>query len=116
MRSSGRTASGERLWSKARNVVSALGAFQRPYSRSNKAAPTSSRSSYISARAPMTDIPSPRKPTSKKGCIALSACILLIVVVVVSTVVGVTVCKKPYSSANESVNPNSLADICNKTL
>jgi ABC-type Fe3+ transport system permease subunit len=95
-----------------------LGAFQRPYSRSNKAAPTSSRSSYISARAPMTEIPSPRKPTSKKGCIALSACILLlIVVVVVSTVVGVTVSKKPYSSSSdEDVNPNSLADICNKTL
>lgn len=116
MRSTGRSGSGERLWSKARNAVSALGAFRRSYSKvdpSNNGVPT--KNPYTPAR-PMTEMPSPRKK-SKKGCIALSACIVLVLAaVIISTVVGVTVSKKNDSNGDGELNSNSVSGVCSKTL
>ncbi|KAG0625853.1 hypothetical protein M758_2G084600 [Ceratodon purpureus] len=112
MSSMGRTASGERLWGKARNVVSALGAFKRSYSKVDldNGAPTSK-----TARG-MTEVPPPRK-SSKKGCIALTAGIVFVLVaVIISTVVGVTVSKKHSSDGDGDLNANSVAGVCSKTL
>ena len=112
----GRRAPGERLWSKARNVVTAVRAFKRPSSDVDldKEALTKSISNPVRA---MTEMPSPRK-TSKKGCIALIACVVFVVaLVIISTVVGVLTTSNTHDgNGDEDMNANSVAGICSKTL
>lgn len=109
-----RTASGARLWSKTRNVVSALRAFKRSNSKVERN--SGDPSSYTPARA-MTEMPQPRK-RSKKGCIALSACLVFVVVaVIVGTVVGVTESKKHHNGSGDGdANAYSVTGICSRTL
>lgn len=114
LRSMGRaksTSSGQKLWQKARNVVSALGAF-KSYSKVDL---TNGGAAGTHEGRGAAEQPSPRK-SSKKGWIALSACLLLLVVVVVATVVGVEVSKKNHDSSGGAVSANSVTAICSSTL
>jgi len=119
----GRTAStstGARLWSKARNVVSALGAFQRPSSKADRGLLSNPNRSYYTRPAIMTESSSttPPRKRSKKGCIALTACLAFVAVaVIVGTAVGVTESKKHHSGDGDG-DPNaySVSGICSRTL
>lgn len=106
------TSSGQKLWQKARNVVSALGAF-KSYSKVDLSSTGGAAGTREGRGAP--EQPSPRK-SSKKGWIALSACLLLLVVVVVATVVAVEVSKKDHDSNGGAVSANSVTAICSNTL
>lgn len=102
------TSSGQKLWQKARNVVSAMGAF-KSYSKVDL---TNGGAAGTHGAA---EQPSPRK-SSKKGWIALGACLLLLVVVVAATVVGVEVSKKNHDGSGGAVSANSVTAICSNTL
>ncbi|XP_024400053.1 pectinesterase 2 [Physcomitrium patens] len=104
---------GERLWRKARSVVSALGAFKRSHKKVDLSDGDAGRT--LTPMMPLSNMTPPRK-ASKKGCIALSACMVFIVLVVVTgTVIGVTVSKQ-FKSRDEVDNANSVSSICRRTL
>lgn len=99
----------QKLWRQARNVMSALGAF-KTYS---KVDPPNGHpdGDHLPAEQQL-----PKSKKSRKACLALSACLLLVVIAVVAVVVGVKVSQKEKTDPSGNASANSVASVCVNTL
>ncbi len=115
--------SGEKLWRQASNVVGSTLGNSKSYSKidltgvngGDQQQQQQQRVHVIAQSSPSGE------RRSRKGCIAISACILLVIVAVIAVVVGVKVGHKNDNSgadgaAGVSSSTVSISSVCNSTL
>lgn len=115
--------SGEKLWRQASNVVGSTLGNSKSYSKIDLAGVNGvDQQQQQQQRVHVIAQSSPSgERRSRKGCIAISACILLVIVAVIAVVVGVKVGHKNDNSgadraAGASSSTVSISSVCNSTL
>jgi Flp pilus assembly protein TadB len=115
--------SGEKLWRQASNVVGSTLGNSKSYSKIDLAGVNGvDQQQQQQQRVHVIAQSSPSgERRSRKGCIAISACILLVIVAVIAVVVGVKVGHKNDNSgadgaAGVSSSTVSISSVCNSTL
>jgi hypothetical protein len=116
--------SGEKLWRQSSTVVGGSLGNSESYAKDVdlRTGPAVSNGVEYGQRGVVTHespIEMSRSRRYRKGCMAISACILLVIVAVIAVVVGVKVGHKndnDGSSGAAPVSANSISSICNGTL
>ncbi len=118
--------SGEKLWRQASNVVGSTLGNSKSYSKIDLAGVNGvdqqQQQQQQQQRVHVIAQSSPSgERRSRKGCLAISACILLVIVAVIAVVVGVKVGHKNDNSgadgaAGVSSSTVSISSVCNSTL
>jgi hypothetical protein len=114
--------SGEKLWRQSSTVVGGSLGNSESYAKDVdlRTGPAVSNGVEYGQRGVVTHespIEMSRSRRYRKGCMAISACILLVIVAVIAVVVGVKVGhRNDGRSGAAPVSANSISSICNGTL